>query len=360
MALKVRAKIMEISPYVGGRSKLDDATKKVTKLSSNENALGTSPKAIEAYKKAADKLFRYPDGGSTELRHAIADVYGLDADRIVCGAGSDEIIAFLCAAYAGEGDEVLFTEHGFLMYPISAKRVGATPVTAEETDLHTDVDKLLAKVTERTRIVFIANPNNPTGSYIGKSEVQRLREGLPDDVLLVLDAAYAEYVDEADYEAGRELVDANDNTVMTRTFSKIYGLGSERLGWAYCPPAIADVLNRVRGPFNVTGSAQAAGVAAVYDKEFTEQSRVHNKEQVAWLSEQLTDLGLKLYPSVANFILVDFADEKKAEAVNQYLMSEGIIVRAVANYNLATCLRITIGTVEENQLVVDMLKKFLA
>src|SRR5918999_2526993 len=261
MAIRVPAPkpgILDIEPYVPGESSVSERIRPI-KLSSNENPLGAGPKAIEAYKAAAGRLGRYPDGAATVLRQAIARAYGLNPDRIVCGAGSDELLNLLAHAYLGPGDEAIFTEHGFLVYRIATLASGAIPVAAPEKDLRTDVDAILARVTPRTRVVFIANPNNPTGTYIPFDEVRRLRRGLPDNVLLILDAAYAEYVRRNDYEAGLELVATTANTVMTRTFSKIHGLAALRLGWIYCPAAIADVLNRIRGPFNVSGPALAAG-----------------------------------------------------------------------------------------------------
>ncbi|WP_142849351.1 histidinol-phosphate transaminase [Telmatospirillum sp. J64-1] len=354
-----RPGIMDISPYVGGESKLADA-QRIIKLSSNEGALGPSPRAMEAYKALAGELHRYPDGGCTELRRAIAERYGLDADRIVCGAGSDELIGLLCKAYAGPGDEVLYSQYGFLMYPISAKAVGATPVTAPEVELRTSVDNLLAAVTERTKIVFVANPNNPTGTYISAEEMKRLRDGLPSHVLLVIDAAYAEFVGRNDYSAGEELVESTDNTVMTRTFSKMYALGGLRLGWAYCPANVADVLQRVRNPFNVPAPAQAAGVAALRDTAFADLCRAHNDVWLPWLAEQLTALGLEAVPSVANFLLVRFpAGGKDAQAADAFLRKRGIIVRAMAGYGLPDSLRITIGRDDELKLVVEALTEFM-
>jgi histidinol-phosphate aminotransferase len=355
MPLKIRNGIMDITPYVGGKSSYGD--RKMVKLSSNENALGASPKAIAAYKECADNLERYPDGGSAKLREAIGEVYNLNPEQIVCGAGSDEIIAFLCSAYAGEGDEILYTEHGFLMYAISAKRVGATPVVAPEKNLTTDVDALIAAVTPRTKIVFFANPNNPTGSYISASEIKRLRQGLPEDVLLVIDGAYTEYVDESDYSDGVDVVDNGDNTVMTRTFSKIYGLASQRVGWAYCPSVVADVLNRVRGPFNVTSPAIAAASAAVMDLKFTEKSRLFNKKQLTYLTEEITKSGFNVYPSVGNFVLVDFITSKNADKAYESLLEGGIIARKVGNYGLEYCIRITVGKESENKMVVGSLQK---
>ena len=253
-----RPGIMDIKPYVPGKSGDDDG-RPVIKLSSNESALGPSPRAVEAAKRAAETMVRYPDGAATVLREAIGRRWGLDPARIVCGCGSDELLEMLLRAYAGPGDEVLYSQYGFAVYPIATMAAGATPVTAPERDYRTDVDAMLAAVTERTRVVFLANPNNPTGSYIPAAEMQRLRAGLPDHVLLVVDSAYAEFVDRDDYSAGAELVDAGDNTVMTRTFSKIYALAGLRIGWLYGPPAIVDVLNRIRAPFNVCSVAHGRG-----------------------------------------------------------------------------------------------------
>jgi histidinol-phosphate aminotransferase len=354
MLLKPKESILKIQPYKGGLSKSNNEQKTI-KLSSNETPLGASPKAIEAYKNEADKLFRYPDGGATVLREAIGEIYGLNPERIVCGAGSDEIISFLCLAYAGVGDEVIYTEHGFLMYKIYTLTVGATPVSVPEVDLKTSVDNILNAVTKKTKIVFIANPNNPTGSYINQSEVKRLRQGLRDDILLVLDGAYAEYVEKDDYTVGADIVDLGDNTVMTRTFSKIYGLAALRIGWAYCPESVADVLNRTRGPFNVSSSAISAAEAAVRDVEFTKETRDFNNSQLAIMDEKLQNIGLKTIPSVGNFILVDFEDAQKAKNAFEYLFKFGIIVRPVVNYGLENCLRISIGLENQNKSVIETL-----
>jgi histidinol-phosphate aminotransferase len=358
--LRVRPGIMEIAPYVGGESAVQGA-KRVIKLSSNESALGPSPAATAAYGDLSAKLHRYPDGDCRELREAIAETFSLDASKIVCGAGSDEIISLICKAYAGPGDEVLYSQHGFLMYPISAKAAGATPVTAPETDLTTDVDAMLAAVTEKTRICFVANPNNPTGTYIPASEMEQLRKGLPDDVLLVIDAAYAEYVGRDDYSDGAEMVESHDNVVMTRTFSKIFGLGGMRLGWGYVPPAVAGVLHRVRGPFNVASAAQVAGAAAVRDRAFTARVRAHNDQWLPWTTAKLRELGLSVTDSVGNFVLVCFGafPEHGAEAADAFLKGDGIIVRRMAGYGLPECLRITVGAEDEMQAVVDSLARFL-
>ncbi len=351
--------IMDIAIYVPGEAHVPSGMTPV-KLSSNENPLGPSPKAIAAFKKVADALERYPDGGATELRNAIARVYGLDASRLVCGAGSDELIGLITHAYVGPGDETLFPEHGFLMYKIATLSNGGTPVTAPEKNLRTDVDALLARVTPRTKLVYIANPNNPTGTYIPFEEVRRLHAGLPKSTILVLDAAYCEYVRRNDYEAGIELVGTSDNVVMMRTFSKIHGLAALRLGWAYCPPGIADVLNRVRGPFNVSAPAIAAGVAAIEDRAHQEAAIKHNETWLPWVADHLEKLGLKVTPSVGNFILIHFpAGAKAAGAADAHLKARGIILRAVGAYKLPHCLRMTIGTEAENRAVVAALTEFM-
>src|ERR1700736_186217 len=297
-----RPGILDISPYVGGEAKIVGVDRPI-RLASNDGASGPSAKAVAAYRALAGKIHRYPDGNAEELRQALGRRHGLDPARIVCGAGSDELINLLLRSYAGPGDEVLYSRHGFLMYSIGAQTVGATPVAAPERALTTDVDALLERVTERTRIVFIANPNNPTGTYLGAAEMARLHDGLPPSVVLAIDAAYAEFVNRNDYEAGVALVDRADNVVMLRTFSKIYALGGLRLGWAYCPPAIADVLNRMRGPFNVAAPALAAGVAAVEDVAAIERARAHNERWLGWFSERLAALGIPLTPSVGDFLL---------------------------------------------------------
>ncbi len=354
-----RPGILEIEPYVPGESRLPTGLTPI-KLSSNETPLGPSPKAVAAYKSAAGELERYPDGASAALHAAIATRYGLNAGRIVCGAGSDELLSMLAHAYLGPGDEAIFTEHGFLLYRIIILTNGATPVVAPEKDLRTDVAAILKRVTERTKVVFLANPNNPTGTYISFDEVRALRDGLPDHVLLVLDAAYAEYVRRNDYEAGIELVATTPNTVMTRTFSKIHGLAALRLGWAYCPEAVADVLNRIRGPFNVSSPAIAAGAAAMADTEHLETAAKHNERWLPWLAAEIEKLGLKVTPSVANFVLVHFPEgpKKAARAADDFLKSRAIIVRRVDAYGLPHALRITVGTEADNRAVVAALADF--
>ena len=351
--------VMDITPYVGGESKVPGVSR-IIKLASNEGALGPSPKAVEAFQAHGSEIHRYPDGGCTPLREAVAAKYGLDASRIVFGAGSDELIGLICRAYAGTGDEVLYSEHGFLMYPIAAKSASATPVAAPEDDLTADVDQILAKVTEATRIVFIANPNNPTGTYLPATEMERLRAGLPGGVLLVIDAAYAEYIDLEDYSPGTELVEANDNVVMTRTFSKIYGLGGLRLGWGYCSAQVADVLHRVRNPFNVSAAAQEAGLAAFADQDFVAKVKDHNDEWLPWTTEKVREIGYEVPPSIGNFILVRFPTEqgRGAPDADEFLKSRGIIVRRMAGYGLPEALRVTIGTEEEMRAFVEALAEF--
>jgi len=358
-ALTPRPGIMKISPYVPGKDSVD-GKEPIAKLSSNEGALGPSPKAMAAYAKAASELHRYPDGGAEKLRAVIGRHYGLDPARIICGCGSDELLNLLIRAYCGPGDELVYSQYGFLMYPINALGVGATPVAAPENDYRCDVDAMLAKVTDKTRIVAIVNPNNPTGSYLTKDEVRKLHAALPKNVLLLIDAAYAEYVSKNDYESGMELVHTAENIVMTRTFSKIYALGALRLGWMYGPPAVVDVVNRLRQPFNVNAAAQAAGIAALQDIAHTDACRTNNDIWLPWLSAELAKLGLKPMPSVANFLAVGFGSKERAKAANDWLMNDGLIPRMIAGYGLPEHLRITIGTETEMKAVRDSLARFVA
>ncbi len=353
-----RPGIMSISAYVPGESELESGVKPI-KLSSNETPLGPSPKAIAAYKAEAGRLQLYPDGASTALRKAIGGHYGLDPARIICGAGSDELISLLAHHYSGAGDEVLITEHAFAMFKIFALASGATPVEAPERNYTADVDALLERVTPRTRIVFLANPNNPTGTYIPHNEVRRLHRGLPGHVLLVLDAAYGEYVRRNDYEAGLELVANSANVVMLRTFSKVYGLAALRLGWAYCPLAVAEVLNRVRGPFNVTAPAIAAGVAALADTEHVERAVTHNEQWLPWVTAELEKAGIKVTPSIGNFVLMHFPAGTAVADADKHLKRRGIILRPVGAYGIPNALRMTIGTEDENRTAVAALVEFM-
>jgi histidinol-phosphate aminotransferase len=352
-----RPGILDIAPYIGGEAQAEGVTRLI-RLASNESVYGPSPQAIAAYHDLAGELHRYPDGGCEALAGLLAARCGVAPRSIVCGAGSDELISLLIRAYAGPGDEVLYPAHGFLMYGIAARTVGAQPVTAPETDLTADVDALLARVTPQTRLVFLANPNNPTGSWLPVSELRRLHAGLPGRVLLVIDSAYAEYVTAAGYSDGQELVTGSDNVVMLRTFSKIYGLAALRLGWALCPPATADVLHRVRGPFNVNAPAQAAAAAALADQAFIDQVRDETARCRHWFSAAVTALGLTVHPSAGNFVLVDFSPWGDAEAVRQHLKRRGILVRQMGVYRLGHCLRITIGRREDMEPVVTALDAY--
>ncbi len=356
-----RPGIMEISPYVGGRSTASGHANTI-KLSSNESALGPSPKAQAAYRELAGSLHRYPDGGATELRMALGALHGIDPDRIVCGNGSDELLQLVAHAYAGPGDEIVYCRHGFLVYPIATLAVGATPVVAPETDYTADVDAILGLVTERTRIVFLANPNNPTGTYIPKGELRRLWGGLPEHVVLVVDSAYAEFAPTEDYDSGLDLAGMAPNVVMTRTFSKAYGLAALRLGWAYGPPAIIDVLHRIRGPFNANAAALAAALAALEDQDHIARARQHNERCLGALAARLRASGLHVVPSVCNFLLVRFPDEpgRDAAAADRFLTERGIVARRMEPYHLADCLRITIGLEAENEALAQALEAFMA
>lgn len=355
-----RPDVMAIDAYVPGKSGAAGVAK-VYKLSSNETPLGPSPLAIAAFRSVAEHLALYPDGSAWRLREAIGRRYGLDAAQIICGNGSDDILALLAHAYLRPGDEGLHTRHGFLEYAIAIRAAGATAVAADETDFTADVDRLLSKVTPRTKVVFLANPNNPTGTYVPFSEVKRLQAGLPADILLVLDAAYAEYVTRNDYAAGIELAATCENVVMTRTFSKIYGLANLRLGWAYGPAHVIDAVNRIRAPFNVNGAAMEAGIAALADTAHTEQAVAHNRRWLPWLAEQIAALEVKVTPSVGNFLLLHFprAAGRTAKEADAYLTSRGFVLRAVGAYGLPDCLRLTVGTTQANEGVVAALAAFM-
>jgi len=332
--------ISDIDLYQGGASTVAGQSN-VLKLSSNENPFGPSPKAIDALRKSAHEMHRYPSTDHAALRKAIAEVHGLWSDNIICGVGSDEIITFLCQAFAGVGDEVLYTEHGFAMYKISALAVGATPVEVAERNRVVNVDAILEAAGDKTKLVFIANPANPTGTMISEADVRKLAEGLPAHTLLVLDGAYAEFVD--GYDGGARLTHTYDNTFITRTFSKLYGLGGLRVGWGYGPKYIVDTLNRIRGPFNLSAPALAAAEASVRDTEFAKKIRADNTRLRAWLAAALAEHGISSDTSMANFILARFANQAEAEACDDYLKSQGILVRRVAGYKLPHCLRITVG-----------------
>ncbi len=362
-ALKVSPGIMDIAPYVPGRSRADGGTR-IVRLASNETPLGTSPLAEDAYRRCAGELHRYPDGGTVALREAIARHHGLDPDCIICGNGSDELLYMLAAAFSGPGDEVIFGAHAFAIYRIAAQVAGARPVAVPEQGLTLDVEALIAAAGPDTRLCFLANPNNPTGTYIPASALARLRDGLPDHCLLVIDAAYAEYMPSSghdDYTDGADLVAQSGNVVMTRTFSKIYGLSALRLGWLFGPSDVVGVLNRVRSPFNINRAAQAAGIAALEDTEFVDRAVAHNARWRPWLESEMARLGLVVHPSAANFVLVEFPETPGRDAGSAYawLLRNGIIPRAVGDYGLPSCLRFSLGLEEENRMVIDALGEFM-
>ncbi len=365
MTVEPRPGILDIELYVGGRSAVP-GVEKVYKLSSNESPLGPSPKAVAALAGAAHDLALYPDGSSVALREAIGAAETIDPARIVVGGeGSGPLLTMLANAYLQPGDEVIFSRHAFLLYDIATRANSARPVMVPEkhgnTGIRIDVDAMLAAVTPRTRIVYIANPNNPTGSYLTRDEMARLHAGLPRQVLLVIDAAYGEFVDAPDYDTGIELARTNDNVVVTRTFSKIHGLAALRLGWAYVPGAVADILNRIRGPFPTSPLQQQAGAAAIADKDHVARVAAFNKQWRGWLTQEIRRLGLRVDDSAANFVLVHFAPgAKDAKAADAFLTSRGVILRAVAAYGLPDALRLTIGTEEANRAVVAALKDFVA
>ncbi|WP_026379977.1 histidinol-phosphate transaminase [Afifella pfennigii] len=355
-----RKGVLDIAAYVPGDAGAED--RKSHKLSSNETPLGTSPAAMEAFRAIADKLHVYPDGSAEKLRQAIAAVHGLHAERIICGNGSDELLTLAAQTFLSPGDEAIYSAHGFLVYRIAILASGATPVIAPEKELTVDVDAILARVSEKTRLVFLANPNNPTGTYIPFDEVKRLHAGLPSHTLLVVDAAYAEYVRRNDYESGVELAGEAPNVLMTRTFSKIHGLAGLRLGWAYGPAAVIDAMNRTRGPFNVSAAAIAAGTAAIADRAHVEAAVAHNETWLPWLTAELTKLGLTVTPSVGNFLLVHFPETpgKGAAQADALLRQEGCVLRGVAGYGFPNALRMSVGTEAANRKVVETLARFLA
>lgn len=356
---KARSCVMKLAPYVQGQSEIEGVEEPI-KLSSNESSAGPSPSAREAYIAAAEQLNRYPDGAQTALRKAIAQVYDLDANRIVCGNGSDELLQIFIRAYAGEGDEVLLSENGFIMCRIHAIGQGSEVVIAPEKDYCMQVDEILARVTPKTRVIIIANPNNPTGTYLPASELRRLHAALPKDVLFVIDGAYAEYARNDDYECGLKLVDEAENVVVTRTFSKIYGLPALRIGWAYASAHIIDAVQRIRTPFNTNGAALAAATEAVKDVAYTEQICEHNANWIARIREELTALGLYVIPSVTNFYLMRFPENssKTASGAANYLKSKGIIPRPVGNKE-DPHLRITVGSDSENEAVLAALSEYM-
>lgn len=347
--------ILDIAPYRGGASSARGVAE-VVKLSSNENPFGAPDSALAAWRSAGHALHRYPDTAHTALRQAIAEAHGLDPERVVCGAGSDEVLSLLAQAYSGSGDEVIHTEHGFAMYPIMARAAGAEPVMVRERDRRVDVDAILRRAGERTRVVFVANPANPTGTMLDADEMERLALGLPPHVLLVLDGAYAEYAE--GHDGGASLVERRQNVVMTRTFSKIYGLGGLRVGWGYGPAAIMEVLGRIRGPFNLGRPQLVVAEAAVRDRAWVARCRAENARMRTWMAAALADIGVPSDPSEANFVLARLGSPEEARACHAHLTAEGILVRDVAGYGLPRCLRITVGDEASCRRVVHAIARF--
>ena len=353
--------ILDIAAYQPGKSGKPDAlVTRVFKMSSNEQPLGASRQALLAYQRfSAHDLSRYPDGQVKNLRQALAAKFHIPETQIICGAGSDDVLQLLAHGYLSAGDEALYSQYGFLLYPIAIAATGAKAIAVPEKHFKTDIDAIIAAVTPATKMIFIANPNNPTGTYLSRGEVERLHQGLPPRVILVLDGAYAEFALNDDYENGFDRVGQFANVVITRTFSKVYGLAGLRLGWAYCPPGIADVLNRIRGPFNVSLPAQAAGIAALADEAFLAAAIDHNAHWRLWLTDEITKLGLTVTPSAANFVLVHFLSEEHAAKADDFLQRHGIYVRAVKAYGLPQCLRVSVSTAEANQAFILALGEFM-
>ena len=360
MTVSPRKGVLDITPYKPGESKIA-GVERIIKLASNESPLGASPRVKQALEQAVAKdLALYPDPATTELRSAIGDVHGVDPAQILCTNGSEEMLTLLVRAYVGDDDEVILSKYGFLVPPIMTLAAGGKPVLVDEKDYVADIDAMIAAQTARTKMVVLANPNNPTGTYVPYDEIKRLRDNLRDDVLLVLDAAYAEYPETGDYNAGMELVNnGRDNVVVSRTFSKIYGLAALRVGWAYAPAAVLEVLNRIRGTFNVNALSQAAATAAVLDQDHVTKARTHNNRWLPVMTERLEGMGLSVTPSLGNFVLTHFSSEEQARAANDFLRAQGIIVRPVGNYGLTSSLRISIGRDDDNEACLAALQDFM-
>ena len=359
---RMRPGIERITPYKPGESRLP-GHQRVIKLASNESALGPSPRALEAAQAALHDTAAYPDAGCQSLRRALADHHGIDPETLVCGSGSEQLLTLLVRSFAGPGDEVLQSEHAFMVYRIAADAQDATNVFAPEQDAHVDVDALLDRVTDRTRIVFVANPGNPTGTWIPRDQIERLRANLPSRVLLVLDAAYGEYPDDPAYTDGHDLVaraidTGADNVAVTRTFSKAYGLAALRVGYLYAPPAIVDPINRIREVFNVTAPAQAAAEAALADREHLQAALRHNAREARRVGDFLATQGLRVSPTGANFLLVHFETGQQAATADAHLRAHGIIVRPVGGYGLPQCLRVTLATAEQNDAFMEAMASF--
>jgi histidinol-phosphate aminotransferase len=341
-----RPGILDIAPYVAGKASAPGATK-VYKLSANENALGASPKALAAYRDAALELHLYPDPKANALRQALAEKHGLDPARLVFGTGSDEIFSMACIAFLEAGDNMIQPAHGFAAWAIAARAVGGQVRNAPERDGVADVDAILALVDARTRIVFLANPANPTGTWLPLAEVLRLHAALPEHALLVLDEAYVEFARAAlDSRAGLALADRAQNVLVTRTFSKLYGLAALRIGWGYAAAPLVDALDRFRLPFNTPRPAQAAALAALNDDDFAQRSIAHAEVGRAALADLLTRFDFTPLRSAANFVTARAPGGRDATDVERLLAERGVLVRGLKNYGLPQHLRISVGADE--------------
>ncbi len=346
--------LTRLEKYVPGRHKVEGVANAI-KLSANEAALGASPSALRAYKRVAKSLAAYPDGACVALKKAIADYHDVPEEQIICGGGSDDILHLLAQSYLSEGDEAIYSQYGFLIYPIFIQAACATPVKVKEKGFRVDCEAVLAAINDKTRIIFLANPNNPTGTALSKEELVAFHAKIPPHILLVLDGAYAEYAPPEKYSDGAGLVSQYENVVILRTFSKAYGLAGLRVGWAYAPPEIANVLNRIRSPFNVSTPAQMAAIAALKDDAFLQKNIRHNEKYLRFLSEEITALGFEVTPSWANFLLIHFKDAAKADA---YFSQKGLILRALTAYGLPKALRLSVGSSSANKKFVRVLKEF--
>ncbi|PCI86239.1 MAG: histidinol-phosphate transaminase [Hyphomicrobiales bacterium] len=354
-----KAGIMQINAYKAGGGQFS-GVEKLYHLASNETPHGAPQQARDAVAELANNIHEYPDPGSTKLRDAIAKKHGLNADKIVCSNGSDELLTLIANGYIAEGDEAIISQYGFLVYKNVIQANGGIVVVADEVDFTVDVDNMLACVTDKTKVVYLANPGNPTGTYIGAGELNRLHKGLRSDIILVIDSAYAEFCLADDYHDGVDLVEANENVIMTRTFSKLYGLAGLRVGWCYASDGIIAVLSRIRGPFNVNATAQVAGAAAVFADDFVKMSLDHNVKWAGVISQRLSGLGIKVTPTHANFMLIHFdGTGKTAEEADRYLCSKGVVLRRLEAYNIPNALRYTIGSDEANELVLSLLETFM-
>lgn len=346
--------IYDLSPYVAG-----EGAPGAIKLASNENPLGPSPVAIKALHDNAHDQHLYPDSACDELRQELAHFYGFHKDMMMCGAGSDEIIRLLFMAYCGVGDNIVTHAHAFLMYKVGAQSVGCDAVMVPEKNITIDVDGLIAAIDENTKMVMVANPNNPTGTWVSRGEIERLIAGVPKDVLIVLDAAYCEFMDDADYHAGHEWAISHDNVIVLRTFSKIYGLAGLRVGWCHAHPEIIDVLNRTKGVFNVTRITQKAAIAALYDQDHVKKTKDHNKATLQTVFHALDKMGVGYQPSSCNFFLMDCETAERSKIINDYMKAHKIYLRPVRAYGLPTYLRVSVGTSDEMKVFLDILEKGL-